>query len=123
VVGLGSVATTDDVDVAGAARYYQRGLGAGTLDQRIDGDGRAVDQFVDRRGLDAALAQAIDDALHQMRRGGQAFRLHELLGLLIEADEVGESSADINRNHKHANAPRPHYSSPGLTRRSIFFER
>ncbi len=124
VVGLGPVAAADDVDVAGAARDDQGGLGAVTLDQRIDGDGRAMDQFVNGRGLDAALAQAVDDALHQMRRRGQAFGLHELLRLFIEADEIGESSANIDRNHKHADAPPPtlcHRS--GLTRRSIFFER
>ena len=48
VIGLRPVAAADDVDVARAAGDDQPGLGALALDQRIDGDGRAVDQLVDR---------------------------------------------------------------------------
>ena len=66
VVGLRPVAAADDVDVAGAARHDQAGLGALALDQRVDGGGRAVDQLVDRAGVDAALAEAVDDALRQL---------------------------------------------------------
>ncbi len=47
VIGLGPVAAADDVHVARAAGDDQAGLGAGSLDQRVDGDGRAVDQLVD----------------------------------------------------------------------------
>ena len=48
VVGFRPVAAADDVDVARAARHDQAGLGALALDQRVDRDGRAVDQLVDR---------------------------------------------------------------------------
>ena len=48
VVGFRPVAAADDVDVAGAARHDEAGLGALPLDQRVDRGGRAVDQFVDR---------------------------------------------------------------------------
>ena len=47
VVGLRPVAAADDVDVARAARDHEAGLGALALDQRVDRDGRAVDQLVD----------------------------------------------------------------------------
>ena len=105
VVGLRPVAAADDVDVAGAARDDQAGLGALALDQRVDGDGRAVDQLVDGGGLDAALAQAVDDALHELRRRGEALGLHERLRRLVEADEVGEGSADIDGDDKHVGRP------------------
>ena len=106
IVGLGPVAAADDVDVAGAARHDQAGRGALALDQRVDGDGRAVDELVDGGGLEPALVQAIDDALHQVGRRGQALGLHEGAGRLIEADEIRERSADIDCNDEHADSPR-----------------
>ena len=102
VVGLRAVAATDDVDVARPAGDDQAGLGALALDQRIDGDGRAVDELVDRRDLDPALPDAIDDALYQVGRRGQALGLHEAPNRIVEPDQVGERAADIHRNEDHA---------------------
>jgi hypothetical protein len=106
VIGLGAVAAADGVDIAGAAGDDQAGCGALALDQRIDGDGRAVDELVDRLGLEAALAQAIDDALNQVGRGGQALGLHEGAGRLVEPDEIRECSADVDGNDQHAEISR-----------------
>ena len=62
IVGFRPVAATDSVDVAGAAGDDQPGLGALALNQGVDRDGRAMDQFIDRRCIKPALADAVDDA-------------------------------------------------------------
>ena len=56
IVGFGPVAAADDVDVARAGGDDEAGLRALALDQRVDRDGRAVDELVDRAGVEAALA-------------------------------------------------------------------
>jgi len=83
VIGLRPVAAPDDVDVARAARDDEAGTGALALDQRVDGDGRAMDQLIDCAGVEPALADAIDNAARELRRGGEAFGLNEpiLLGV------------------------------------------
>jgi hypothetical protein len=102
VIGLGPVAASDNVNIAGAARNDQPGLGALALDQGIDRCGRAVDQFADVGGCNPALADAVDHALHQMRRRGQAFGVDETAGPRVEADQIGEGSANVHRNDDHA---------------------
>ena len=102
VIGLGPVAAADDVDVARAAGDDQPGLGALALDQRVDGDGRAVDQLVDGGRRKAALPDAVDDALHQVRRRRQALGLHEAPDGVIEPDQIGEGPSDIDCDDDHA---------------------
>ncbi len=48
IVGIGPVDAADLVDVAKALGDEQRGLGAGALEDGIDGDGRAVQEQPDR---------------------------------------------------------------------------
>ena len=60
-----------------------------------------MDQLIDAVGLYAALAQAVDDAVHELRRGAKALGLNESPVFLVEAEEVGEGSANIDRNDKH----------------------
>ena len=105
IVGFRPVAAADGVDVAGALGDDQRRLGALALDQRVDRDGRAVDQFVDGAGFESALADAIDDALDQMRRRRQALGLDEALGAVVEPDQIGECAANIDCNDDHAPSP------------------
>src|SRR5262249_46388900 len=78
------------------------GLGALSFDQRVDGDGRAVDQLGDGGWLEPALADAVDDALFQLRRGSQALRLDEALGGIVEPDQIGEGTSDIDGDDDHA---------------------
>src|SRR6185436_6052895 len=104
VVRLRPVAAADDVDVAHPLRDQQAGLRALALDQRVDGGGRAVDELVDRLGLEAALLDAVDDALDQAVRRGQALRIAELAGLVVEGHEVGKRAADIDCNYEHGNS-------------------
>src|SRR5262245_66538914 len=88
VVGLRAVAATDDVHVARAARDHEARLRALALDQRVDGDGRAVNELVDRGGGKPTLADAVDDPLAELRSTGETFRLDEPAGRLAEPDEI-----------------------------------
>jgi hypothetical protein len=106
VIGFRAVAAADDVDIAGAAGDDQSGLGALALDQRIDSNGRAVDQLFDRGSRQAALANAVENALRELMRRRQAFGLDEFFRLVVEADEVGKGAADINGNGNHRRVPR-----------------
>ncbi len=101
-IGFRPIAAADDVHVARSAGDDEPGLGALSFDQRVDGDGRAVDQFVDDGGFQPALADAVDDALFQLRRRGEALRLNEALGGIVEADQIGEGASDIDGDDDHA---------------------
>ena len=101
-ISLRPVAAADDVYVARAAGDHEAGLGAFSLDQRVDGDGRAVDQLVDGGGGKSALADAVDDALPELRRGGEALGLHEATVGVVEPDQIGEGASDIDGDDKHA---------------------
>ena len=57
-----------------------------------------------------ALADAVDDALHELRGRGQALGLHEL-PRLVEPDQVGEGASDVDRNNKHATEPSPAFGA------------
>src|SRR5207247_5360273 len=104
--GLRPVAAADDVDVTRAAGDDEAGLRPCSLDERIDGDGRAVDQLVDGGGVEPALLDAIDHSLHQMRRGGEALRLDEALCALVKSDEIREGAPDIDGDDHHAGKTR-----------------
>src|SRR5580693_442551 len=106
VIGFRAIAAADDVDVAGAAGDDQSGLGAFALDQRVDGDGRAVDQLVDRGSRQAALADAVENALRELMRRRQALGLDEFARLVVEADKVGKGAADVDGNSDHRRVPR-----------------
>ena len=101
-ISLRPVAAADDVHVARAAGDDEAGLGSLSLDQRVDGDGRAMDQLVDGRGGESAPADAIDDALHQVSRRGEALRLHEAACCIFQPDQISEGASDIDRNNNHA---------------------
>src|SRR5262249_37083006 len=101
-IGLRPVAAADDVHVARAARDHEAGLGAFSFDERVDGDGRAADQLVDGGGGKGALADAVDDALPELCGGGEALALHEPTVGIVEADEIGEGSSNIDGDDEHA---------------------
>jgi hypothetical protein len=102
IIGLGAVAAADDVNVAGAGGDDEAGLGAGALDQSIDGDGRAVDQLIDGAGGQAALAQTIDNALDQIGRCREALGVDEASGTVVEPNQIGKRAANIDGNGNHA---------------------
>jgi hypothetical protein len=96
VIGFRSIAATDDVDVARTGRDHESGLRAGALNQRIDRDGRTVDQFVDRPCVKSAPADAVDNALYQLVWRCQALGLSETTRRVVETDQVGESAVDVD---------------------------
>ena len=96
VVGLGPVAAADHVDVARAARDEEADLGALALDQRVDGDGRTVDQGFEMARVEPGLADRFDDAVHRIARRGQRLGMMDPSGTGIERDEIGEGAADID---------------------------
>ncbi len=101
IVGFGPVAAADEINVARAGRDDEAGLGALAFDERVDRHGRAVDQLVDRIGGETALADAVDHALHQVRRRRQALGLGKAPRALVEPHEIGEGSADIDGDDDH----------------------
>src|SRR6266540_2871789 len=101
VVGLGPVAAPDKIDVARSPRDDQPGLRALSLDEGIDGGGRAVDQLADRRRIQAALADAVDDALDELRGRGEALRLRKPAGAPVERHQVRKRAPDVDRRHEH----------------------
>src|SRR5262249_32022984 len=113
-VGLRAIAPADDVDVARAAGDDKPGSCPRPFDQRVDGNGRAMDQLVDYSGGESALADAIDDALLQLCRRGEALCLNEAPGGVVKSDQVGEGSSNVDGDDDHADSPLVrHESGPG----------
>ena len=97
VVGVRPVDAADLVDVAEAFGDQQRGLGAGALQHRIDGDGRAVQKQRRRAVIAAGLGDTGGNALNQMRRRRQRLAEGERTGFFVEHRDIGERAADIRR--------------------------
>ena len=68
---IGAIATADGVNVAHAGRGNERGLGALVLQHRIDGDGRAMDQFVHGGKIAVGKLQRVGNALGRIGRDGR----------------------------------------------------
>jgi hypothetical protein len=68
IVRFRSVTAANNIDVARTARHNQSRVGALALNQGVDGDRGSVDQFVDLAGIEAAFAQAVDDAKSKIGR-------------------------------------------------------
>ena len=108
VVHIGPVSAADLEHVAEAARGDERGQGTGALGQRVDDDGRAVDEAPHVLEGDIAVGQAGEHALGQARRGRRCLRDAEVTRLGVEEDEVGEGTADVRRGdeaHSAASVP------------------
>ncbi len=96
---VGPVAAPERVDVAKAFRGDERRGGPAALQHGVDGDGRAVQQFADRRHVASGVAQR--------RRGpdGRVGRNRQRLGgdddAVGKADEIGEGAADVDADHAH----------------------
>ncbi len=122
IIGVRPVDAADLVDVAKAFGDQQRGLGAGALQHRVDGDGRAVQEQSGGAIIAAGLGDAGADALDQMRRRRQRLAEGELAGFFVEHRDVGERATDIRRQPqsplRHSNLPHASnttYSSSTLT--------
>ena len=65
IVGVGSVDTPDLIDVAKAVGRNQRSLGAGALQDRVDGNCRAMQEEIGGGVIAAGLQHACGDAVDQ----------------------------------------------------------
>ncbi len=106
IVRLRTVTATNNVNVTGSAGDDQPSLGPGAFNERVDGDRRTVDEFIDGAGGQAALLQAIDDALHEIGRRGEALGVDEAPGAIVKSNQIGKGAADIDGNGNHAAASR-----------------
>ena len=93
IVGIRPVDAADLVNVAKALGGDQRGLGAGALQERVDGDGRAVKEQPGVLVIGAGLGDAVVDALDEA--SASSGLAEELAGALVEGGDIGESAADI----------------------------
>jgi len=91
MIELGAVLAADDEDVGEACGREQRGLGAAPFQQRIGGDGHAVDHV---GLLDAQRIQSGDDGATLViwsRRN-----LVDREAAVRQNDKIGERTADVN---------------------------
>ena len=94
-------------DVAEAPRGDQPGPGAAQLEQRVGGDGGAV-QHLDHvataePGLVEHLAQPVDDGARVVVDAGRHL-LDVQASVGVEEDDVGEGAADVDRDAEAAHA-------------------
>ncbi len=96
VVGVGPVDAADLVDVAKAFGDQQRGVGAGALQQRVDGDGRAVQEQVGVLHIQPGAVQRVLDAVDEVCMRGQGLAEMQRAGALVERRQIGEGAADVD---------------------------
>ena len=122
IVGVRPIDAADLIDVAKAFGDQERGLGAGALQHRIDGDGRAVQEQRGGTVIAAGFGDARGNAFDQMRRRRQRLAEGELAGFFVEHRDVGKGATDIRRQPqsplRHSKLPHASsttYSSSTLT--------
>ena len=97
IVGVRAVDAADLVDVAKTLRDQERGAGAGALQDRVDGDRRAVQEEACGRVVAARLGDAGADAVDQAHRGRQHLAEGERPRALVENRDIREGAPDIGR--------------------------
>ena len=100
VVGVGPVDAADLVDVAETFGRDQRGPRAGPLQDRVDRDGRAVQE---QSGIGIGGCGLLDprgNALHEMVRRGERLAEAQPSGLVVEDRDIGERAADVGGQPK-----------------------
>ena len=85
----------DFVNVTEALRGKQRAGRALALENRVDGDRRAVQEKLRRREACGCFSYARFDAVHQPRRRGQRLAEPQMSGLFVERRHVREGAADV----------------------------
>ena len=95
IVGFGPIDAAYLVYVAEALRRQQRAGGAGTLEDGVDRNRRAVEKKPRRREGSARLDDAALDAVDKPRRRRQRLAEPQLSSRLVESGNIGESPADI----------------------------
>jgi len=97
-VEVAPVGVLDEDDVAEAAIGDEGDPGPLSLDERVGGDGRAMDEELDVRCRNARLLDDAKDRLDRLLRHARRFVDSDLACLGVECHEIGEGTADIDRN-------------------------
>ena len=96
-------------DVAEALGRQHPDLGALVLEDDVRRDGRAVQEVVDvgegDPGLLAELPDALDDCPRGVVGGGGDLVHRGATAFLVDEDQVGEGSADVDSDALHARPP------------------
>ena len=100
VVGFGTAAAADLVDVAHPLGHDERRARAGPFDGGVDRDGRTVDERLGGRHGQAALDERLANADGEVVGGGRTLGLMDLTGCEIECNQVGERAADVERENE-----------------------
>jgi hypothetical protein len=108
-VRLRALVAADVHDVAHALGRHHPGARSAVLEDRVGGDGRAMQHAVDRVGIDPAALAQLDDAGHQSPARIVGRRTHlvhdDRVARGVIEGEVGERPADVDANQFHL---RPH---------------
>src|SRR6185312_2787569 len=125
IVGIGPIDAPDLVNIAKALGGEKRGLGAGALEESIDGDGRAVEEKPGLVVSRTRLGNARIDAFGEARRSRQALAEQQPAAFLVERRDIGEGTADIGADpHIRHEPPFPQPSEeaqPSWRRRQAQF--
>ena len=95
VVEVRPVRALDLEHVPEPLRRQERGRGALPLRERVDDHGRPVGEELDR--AEVGLGDRVHHALLEAAGSGRALRKPHAAACLVEVDEVGERSADVDR--------------------------
>ena len=95
VVHVRTVPAADLEHVAEPGGGHERGARAFALGERVDHDGRAVDELFDLGRVYLAPGDHVEHALREVVRRRGDLRDPNLAGLLVDDDEVGEGAADV----------------------------
>ncbi len=118
VVHLEEIAASDLEDVAEALGRDEARPGPCSLEERIDADGRAVDDEAAVRELRARLVDAAEHAVEQIARRAERLAGGDGARGLVEHDQVREGAADVDADSLcHASAPQPRRGSRIRARR------
>src|SRR5207245_802575 len=113
VVHVGSVGASYLEDVAESTRGDQRRLRALALGQRVDHDGRAVDEECHRSRVETRLANRVRNPTMELGRCGGRLGQRNLSAFLVQRHQVGEGASDV-RGHSYAHhRPRPSTAAAG----------
>ena len=105
VVHVGAIAPSDLQDVAKALRCDERRAHAFAFGDGVDDGGAAVNEEGYVARLDAGEIDGIEHALGQVARRAQRFLSLKAAAFFVEMNQVGEGSADIDRQPTHRLRP------------------
>jgi hypothetical protein len=100
VVGFGTAAAADLVDVAHPFGHDERRACARSLDRGVDRDGRTVNKRLGSGQRQTALRQCLTNADGEVVRGRRTLGLMNFTGCEIECNQVGERAADVERENE-----------------------